>query len=186
MPESNYSDLQPNLERNNTWDYQHRRLAEMVLEVAAGAIGLVRAEVRRHRPQGLDLSQFRALAYIYWQPGASLTEVAEHLGLGLSTASRLVDSLHQAGLLTRETSAVDRRCVALRLTLTGQRLLEEVQERAVERLAQALAGLGAEEADAASQSLQPLARLLLARAERRGLHPPAPLAEREEERWRIR
>lgn len=164
----NYSIMQRTVEGPEGQDSQQRRLAETLLEVAAGAIGLLRAEVRRHRPGGLALSQFRALAYIYWHPGASLTEVAEHLGLGLSSASRLADSLLQAGLLTRETSAADRRCLVLHLTPAGRRLLEEARERAVGRLAQALEGLSAEEAAAASQALAPLARLLFSRPERRG------------------
>ena len=58
----------------------------------------------------LSLSQIRALHTIVRAPeGASLGAVAEHTGLSLPTASRVVDSLVQRGLATRVESPTDRR-----------------------------------------------------------------------------
>ena len=58
----------------------------------------------------LSLSQIRALHTLVREPeGASLGAVAEHTGLSLPTASRVVDSLVQHGLATRVESPSDRR-----------------------------------------------------------------------------
>lgn len=58
----------------------------------------------------LSLSQIRALHTLVREPeGASLGDVAEHTGLSLPTASRVVDSLVQRGLATRVESPADRR-----------------------------------------------------------------------------
>ena len=58
----------------------------------------------------LSLSQIRALHTLVREPaGASLGAVADHTGLSLPTASRVVDSLVQRGLATRLEDPDDRR-----------------------------------------------------------------------------
>jgi DNA-binding MarR family transcriptional regulator len=58
----------------------------------------------------LSLSQIRALHALVREPeGTSLGVLAEHTGLSLPTASRVVDSLVQRGLATRVESPTDRR-----------------------------------------------------------------------------
>jgi DNA-binding MarR family transcriptional regulator len=57
---------------------------------------------------------------------ATLSEVAERLGLAQSTASELVERAEQAGLVVRARSAADRRVAEIRLSAEGERRLELV------------------------------------------------------------
>ena len=54
--------------------------------------------------------------------GASLSEVAEHVGLTLPSVSKMVDGLVTRGLLTRATDPGDRRRLTLSLTPAGAHL----------------------------------------------------------------
>lgn len=66
------------------------------------------------------MPQFRALAFIGRNEGAALTDAAAFLGLGLPSASKLIDGLVEARLVTRETSPGDRRRVRLAMSPAGQ------------------------------------------------------------------
>ncbi len=70
--------------------------------------------------------QLRVLVLASTRPGTSATDVAEALGVHLSSASRTVDRLVAAGLLNRRESAEDRRRLDLTPTSEGTRLLHEV------------------------------------------------------------
>ena len=48
------------------------------------------------------MAQFRTLAFVDANQGASLSEVAGHIGLGLPSMSKLVDALVNRELLTRD------------------------------------------------------------------------------------
>lgn len=54
---------------------------------------------------------------------ATVADVAEHLGLDHSGASRMVRDAATAGYLVREVAASDRRRASLQLTATGRELL---------------------------------------------------------------
>jgi DNA-binding MarR family transcriptional regulator len=83
----------------------------------------LRAEMRRHRA-GLSVPQFRTLAFVRHNPGASLSAVAGHVGLALPSMSKLVDSLVERKLVSRASGTGDRRRVSLELTGRGAALLE--------------------------------------------------------------
>ncbi len=80
---------------------------------------LIRAEMRRGRPANLSVTQLRALIFAYRQPEGSLSELAEHLGLGMPTTSKLAASLARRGLVEERITPVDRRRRQLRLTPAG-------------------------------------------------------------------
>lgn len=82
---------------------------------------LVRSEFRRSRPAGLTVTQLRALAFLQGNPRASLSDLAEHLGLGAPTCSKLVAALVRRGLVRRTRQPDDRRRHALSLTPRGAR-----------------------------------------------------------------
>ena len=79
----------------------------------------MRAEVRRRRLPELSLPQFRALAFIGRNEGAALSDVAAFLGLGLPSASKLIDGLVDSKFVIRETAPGDRRRVQLGLSPAG-------------------------------------------------------------------
>ena len=94
--------------------------AGQVLEVMPLVIRAIRAEMRSHRAPDISVSQFRALAFIHQHKGASLSDVAEHIGLALPSISKMVDGLVTHNLVKRETCPRDRRRLTLALTQQGQ------------------------------------------------------------------
>ncbi|MFI6039440.1 MarR family transcriptional regulator [Streptomyces sp. NPDC051315] len=85
--------------------------------------------------------QLLALRTIRRRPELNLTALAEDLGIGLPTASRLCDRLEAAGLLERSVQPRNRREVQLVLTPYGRRVLTDVTERRVRRLAAVFEGM---------------------------------------------
>jgi DNA-binding MarR family transcriptional regulator len=118
----------------------------------------LRGHVRAHEPT-LSLPQLHALGFVRDNPGASLSDLAGYLGIGLSTASTLVSRLVNAGYLHREEDPTERRRVLLSLTGTGQGRFDGALERARQDLARRLAELPERD----------LARISLAMARLRGI-----------------
>lgn len=113
-------------------------------QLAAFAPTMIRATRRlMANLPGVDLSppQVRALSFLEWKPGASLTALADYMGLTPSAASRLADGLVRRGLANRQESAVDRRYVSFTLTPQGQALLTAARQALQARLLSALARL---------------------------------------------
>jgi DNA-binding MarR family transcriptional regulator len=63
--------------------------ARELLEVIPLVSGWMRAAIRRREPS-LSLPQLQALSFLRQNPGASLSDLAAHLGVGLPTASTLI------------------------------------------------------------------------------------------------
>ena len=119
--------------------------AGAVMDTAIHVVRLVRAEIRRRRPAGLTVTQLRALGFLRAFPGASLAELAEHLGLGAPTASKLVGSLAGRRLVRQRVAAGDRRRRALHLTARGATGLDAGFRLCRRQLAARLATLSAAE-----------------------------------------
>ncbi len=95
-------------------------LAGLVLEVAPLLMRSIRAEMRTHRGQELSVPQFRILNYVHLAVAVSLSEVAEHMGLTLPSASKAIDALVARRLVVRTQDTKDRRRVVIALTPLGQ------------------------------------------------------------------
>ncbi len=119
--------------------------AREVLESVPLVMRMIRGEMRSHRVADLSVPEFRTLAYIHRHPGASLSEVAEHIGLMLPSMSKLVDGLVARGLITREPCAEDRRRVTLGITARGRNLWETAREATLSSLAHRLEPLSESE-----------------------------------------
>jgi DNA-binding MarR family transcriptional regulator len=87
-------------------------------------MGFIRQEMRRHRQAELSVPHFRALVFLNHTAEASVSEMAEHLGLSLPATSRLADVLVRRGLLDRQNNAADRRRVLLSLTPRGREVFQ--------------------------------------------------------------
>lgn len=77
----------------------------------------------------LSARQLFALQTVRRRPELNLTALAEHLEIGLPTASRLCGRLVSAGLLQRTVQPHNRREVRLVVTADGRRFLADVTER---------------------------------------------------------
>src|SRR6266581_5555174 len=80
----------------------------------------------------LTLPQLRTLLILAEEGPLIIGQIAQRLGIGLSTGGHLVDRLVQAGLAERMEDAEDRRRTLARLTPAGEdlhtRLLSGIQQ----------------------------------------------------------
>ena len=119
--------------------------AGVVMDGIPPVMRFIRAEMRRYGARGLSMPQFRTLAFLRHEPGASLSAVAEHLGVTPSTASSIADRLVRQGLIERVAHPEERRRIALTLTAAGSRLLQNAQEATRSHVAGMLEGLSEEQ-----------------------------------------
>lgn len=116
--------------------------ARELLDALPPVTWFIRRVMRSYR-KGLSLPQFRALVLIDREPAVSLSIVADHLGVSLSAASRIVAGLVRKGLLSREGCQEDRRVCQLSLTSRGRAVLEAAWRGTQQRLADELSHLSA-------------------------------------------
>ena len=77
---------------------------------------------------GVSVVQLRALTVLRDQGTANLGQLAEEMGVALSTASRLVDRLVRAGLVHRRPSPRTRREIELQVSGDGQATLDRYDQ----------------------------------------------------------
>lgn len=112
-----------------------RDCAHKLIEVIPDVMQVIRGEVRRQRGRDLSILQLRSLAFLENNPGATLSAVADHVGLTLSSMSTQVSKLVHRRLVLRAESAADRRFVTLSLTDTGRATLDAARQGAQMSLA---------------------------------------------------
>lgn len=130
-------------------------LATLTLETIPAAMRTIRKMMRAEveGDQNLTIPQLRALGFIERNRDVSLSDVAGHLGIPLSGASRLVDKLVADKLVTRATATVDRRKVILSLLPAGEDLRTRVRQRTLRRLDVMFQRLTPAELDAIASAL---------------------------------
>jgi MarR family transcriptional regulator for hemolysin len=101
--------------------------AREVLDVIPLVMRVIRGQFRKHGTLELSVPQFRALHFLSQHRGASLSEVAEYIGLMLPSMSTLVDGLVTRNFAVRRTSPNDRRRMTLTLTERGQATLRSAR-----------------------------------------------------------
>jgi len=104
--------------------------ADRLLSLAPKLMQTLRVEMRAGRPPELTVPQFRSLVFYQYHPGGALSAAAEHLGLGVPSTSKVVETLVSRGLLKRESSEHDRRRVVIALTEAGARVLAAARKEA--------------------------------------------------------
>ena len=118
-------------------------VTRQVMEVVPLVMRGIRAQMRRHRTPGLSLPQFRVLTFLDRHAGASLSDVAEHIGVTLPSMSKMVDGLVEQKLVTRKFDAADRRRATLALTRRGRTVLSTARAHTQTYLAQQFESLPA-------------------------------------------
>jgi DNA-binding MarR family transcriptional regulator len=137
--------------------------AREVLDVVPLVMRVLRAEMRSQRGPQLSVPHFRVLAFLGNNEGASLSEVAEYVGLRLPSMSTLVDGLVTRGLVSRAPSAVDRRRLALCLTTRGRATLNAARRATQARLVKQLATLPPEQQATVAAAMETLRGLFATR-----------------------
>ncbi len=102
-------------------------VAQEVLEVVPLVMRAIRVQMRSQAAPGLSLPQFHVLGFLDRNPGASLSQAAEYIGVTLPSMSKMVDGLVIEKLLTREFQPEDRRRATLELTPQGRALLRSAR-----------------------------------------------------------
>lgn len=132
--------------------------ARRVMEGVPPISWFMRQQMRMDRGK-LSLPQFRALVRVNREPQTSLSEVAEHLGMSLSTVSRIVSGLVDKGLLARKGRKDDRRQMTLTITLKGQEVLENARKNTRAKMTRALEVLAPEQRVNICQGMTALAEV---------------------------
>jgi DNA-binding MarR family transcriptional regulator len=117
----------------------------------------------------VTLPQLRVLFQVRGTPGITTGQLAQSLGITVSTTSGLVAKLARAGLVARGTRADDRRQIPLELTEKGSALAGELAEYARPFLRGVAEDLG-DKLEATTAALEMLA---VAVASARGSHAGA-------------
>jgi|YelNatPaOPRAMG01_1025707.scaffolds.fasta_scaffold20865_4 DNA-binding MarR family transcriptional regulator len=115
--------------------------AAMILETVPLIMRVIRAERRELGGDIMPLPHFRVLAHLNRNPESSLSSLAEEIGLTLPSISKIVEALHEKGLVSRREAEQDRRYIRLSLTPEGMRTLQvarlETQCKLAKRLREA-------------------------------------------------
>ncbi len=133
--------------------------ASGLLETAPQIVKTIRKQMRSHRTSDLSVPQFRSLAFVHKNLDGSLSDLADHLGLTLASASKLADGLVRQGYMTRQESSLDRRKLVLALTPQGETILDSALANTQAYLTQIIHQLSEEELDVVYRALlilQPL------------------------------
>jgi DNA-binding MarR family transcriptional regulator len=101
----------------------------------------LRSQMRSHNSPDLSVPQFRALAFLDRHPGASLSAMAEHLGVTRATASAIAERLVQRNLVDRRERPEERRHIVLKLTQAGSEYLQQVRNTSRAEIAKMFASL---------------------------------------------
>jgi len=125
-------------------------------------VGRFRRQLRRTAGgsfAGVTQSQAELLRLVGRQPGISVREAAQELGLAANTASTLVTKLTTDNLLVRSTDPGDRRIGRLQLTEPAQQLADQTRAARRSALGAVLNQLDDEQIDDLTRGLNVLAEM---------------------------
>ncbi|BAZ31406.1 MarR family transcriptional regulator [Cylindrospermum sp. NIES-4074] len=105
----------------------------------------IRGDMRAHSAASLSIPQLRSLAFLKRNPGASLSDLAEHLGVTCATASTTTERLVQRNFVQRCDHPQERRRVVLSLTDEGKYHLQQSLDQTRAHIADILNSLTAEQ-----------------------------------------
>ncbi|HEY7175691.1 MAG TPA: MarR family transcriptional regulator [Micromonosporaceae bacterium] len=109
------------------------------IEAAAESLGSVLEAARGEHLLRVSPTQLRVLTWLKSYGPTNVNGLAESLGVGPSSASRLCDRLEALGLLRRSADPRDRREVQVLVTPDAERLLDEMSRRRRQALDEVLA-----------------------------------------------
>ncbi len=116
-----------------------------VVDTVMKAMFVFRSEWRKQKPADITVTQFRALGFIFMNPGVSLSELKDALDLTASSASRILDVLVRRNLVLHQVCDEDRRRARLDVTEDGGAVLRYANARVTDFIGNALVSRTAEE-----------------------------------------
>lgn len=133
--------------------------AQQVLDAVPLVMRTIRGQLRSHRSADISVPQFRAMGYLDRNDGASLSDLAGHIGLTLPSMSKLIDGLVSRKLVTRTSHNMDRRRICLSLTPLGREELREAHRFTEKYLADQISGLDEADLQTITRAMQLLKSL---------------------------
>ncbi len=124
-----------------TVEVNSSRCAAELMDSIWSIMRFIRNKVKDQTGSTSSIAQVRILGFLHENPGASLSALAEHLGVSSATASATIDRLVQRKLVERTEHPHERRFVELKLSITGTQHFQELHQYAVSELSRALAPL---------------------------------------------
>jgi len=128
-------------------------VANEIFDVVPLVTRAIRSKFREQRAADLSVAQFRTLAFINRREGASLSDVAGHIGLTLPSMSKMVDGLVNRRLVGRHVHDTDRRRVCLSITPTGKKKIQASYVHSHAFLVDKIAGLSVAELETVNSAL---------------------------------
>lgn len=119
------------------------------IEAAADSLAAVLDPARGDHALRVSPTQLRVLTWLRSHPQTNVNGLAESLGVGPSSASRLCDRLEALGLLRRVADPRDRREVQVQVTSEAKQLLTQISRNRQRALDEVLARMS----DVARQEL---------------------------------
>ena len=142
--------------------------AALLMDVVPLIMRFIRVEMRSQRTRALSISQFRTLVFLYRNKGASLSEVANSIGLGLPSASKTIDALAERKLVIRTVLTGDRRYISLRLSERGHAMLAKARRSTEACLAERIATLSPAQQAMVCETMQALGSVFVQTETRSG------------------
>ncbi|MBE9052827.1 MarR family transcriptional regulator [Nostocales cyanobacterium LEGE 11386] len=130
---------------SQTHSTNSQECAARVMETIPLVMRFIRVDMRAHSAAALSIPQLRSLAFINRNPDASLSDLAEHLGVTCATASVTTERLVQRNFVQRNHHPQERRRVILNLTQEGKHHLQQAQDQTRAHIAELLEGLTQEQ-----------------------------------------
>lgn len=127
--------------------------ARELLDVMPLVMQDLRSTMRSQSAPDLRVPELRSLAFLRYNPGSNLTDLAEYIGVSLPSMSKLVDTLTARGLILRTSDAKDRRRIRLDLTDTGLAILAKAREAVKASFAAKLAKLSPKDLEQITASM---------------------------------
>lgn len=144
-------------------DPHRERFGRLVNQVARHWRRAVNA---RLQPLGLTDATWSPLLFLARVGPTRQVDLADHMGLDRSSVVRLIDTLADQGLVTRQDDKTDRRAKRIALTRAATPVVRAARDAALQVRTEALADLTGDEIEAAARVLDRiLARLTAAEEE---------------------
>ena len=125
-----------------------------------GALRRARARVSNDPRAKLSLSQYHLIRPLDDSRELPVGELAAAAAVSPPTATRMLDGLERDGIVTREHSHADRRCVVVELTPHGRRLVRSERARVEAKREELFLQLSPDERDQPEHLLRRLAELI--------------------------
>jgi len=138
--------------------------ASEVLDVVPMVMRDIRKELRKQGANELSVPQFRTLMFLDRTKQASLSDVAEHVGLTLPSMSVLIDGLVDRGLAKRQSDSTDRRRITLALTNQGRTRIDRARAAAHKHLTDLFMGIPSRDRSTIARAMRILKSIMIKEA----------------------